>query len=274
MTLPRITGALLLLAGACFLFIGVTAFFLPTWAAGEFPWSVGPFLAQTIGGWSIGTALICVHTVWVGRPSRMYPMLVFAWLFGIGQAVVVVAFLDKLQTAHLLTYPYVAGLVALVASAIAGVGFWISARPSLRVDERRAPVWASVFGAAVGAFVLFLAIGALVAGPDGATARGQVFPEQMGLFSIRAFSAFLFAITAMIVSVVLSRRLDSFIALGWAGLYLIVPITLAALLNVSLFTFSFSQPGNAIYLLTYVLLGVVIAVVLYRYRNMGAFARG
>jgi hypothetical protein len=278
MSLTRISGGLLLVAAVCFLFIGVTAFFLPTWASGEFPWAVGPFLAQTIGGWSIGTALICVHAVWAGQAARIYPLRVYAWLFGIGQMVVVIAFLDKLQTGHLLTYPYLVGLVALIGSCVAGVGAYLSDRAPRRVEIRPVgepvPAWAKVFGALVGLFVLFLAIGALISGPDGATARGQVFPEPMGLFSMRAFSAFLFAIVGLIVAALLSRGLDPFIALGWAGLYLVVPITLAALLNLSLFTFSFSHPGNAIYLLAYVVIGVVIAVVLYRYREHSAFDRG
>jgi hypothetical protein len=251
--------AALVVVAAAFLVIGVPSFLFPAWAAGEFPWAVGPFLAQTIGGWSIGTALIALHAVWKRDPVVIYPLLVYLWLFGIGQALVVVLFLDRLQTGHLLTWPYVAGLGALIVAWVAGAGSSIFDRVDLRPVGQWIPTYAKAFGALVGLFVLFLAIGTLVAGPSGLTASGGIFPEPMGLFSIRAFSALLFAIAASIGSVLLARSVEPYLALGWAGLYLVVPITLAALLNLSLFSFSFSRPGHALYLLAYVVVGIVIA---------------
>jgi amino acid transporter len=103
-------------------------------------------------------------------------------------------------------------------------------------------------------------VGTLLAGPDGATARGEIFPEQMSPFSIKAFSAFLFALAAAILSAVRSTDLAPFRALGWAGLYLIVPITGAALLNLSLF--DASKPGTLVYLWAYIIVGAIIVAVL------------
>ena len=65
--------------------------------------------------------------------------------------------------------------------------------------------------------VLFLAIGTLLAASDGATARGEVLPEKMGVFSIRAFSAFLFALAAAILSLVPSRFVAPYRSLGSSG---------------------------------------------------------
>jgi predicted exporter len=67
--------------------------------------------------------------------------------------------------------------------------------------------------------------------------------------------------------------LAAFVAPGWAGMFLIVPITLAALLSLSMFDFS-GKPGGLLYLLAYVVVGVIIAVVLfYDRRKPEAFAR-
>lgn len=262
----RLATWLLWLAAALFVVFGLAAFLAPSWASGQFPWNVGPFLAQTIGGWSLGTAAICVHAARVGRPERVYPLLVYCWLFGIGQLVVVLAFADKLQTGHVLTYPYLAGLLALVASAISGLADWWTRRLDLQAGGGRAPWWGRVLAGAVGSFVLLLAVGTLLAGPDGAAARGQIFPEPMSPFSLRAFSAFLFSLAAAMGATMLSRTLAPYLALGWAGIYLIVPITLSALLNLSAFDFT-GRPGGLLYLLAYVVVGIILAVVLWYDRS-------
>jgi hypothetical protein len=261
MNLARVSGGLLLVAGVAFMLIGVPSFVAPAWAVGEFPWTVGPFLAQTIGAWSIGTALICFHAARVGSPQTIYPLLDYAWVFGIVELFVVFIFLDKLQTGHLLTWPYLVALLALVGSWVTGVVPSMSARRQVPVIGGLVPIWAKVFGVLVGLFVLLLAFGTWFAGPTGSTARGGIFPEQMGLFSIRAFSAFLFAIASAISSVLLARSIEPYRALGWAGLYLVVPITLAALLNLSLFDFA-ARPGGLVYILAYVAVGLVIAAAL------------
>ena len=258
--LERTWRTLLLVAAALFLVIGIPFFLAPDWAASEFPWRVGPFLAQTIGGWSLGTAAIAAHAAYFARPRRIYPLLIYSGLFGMGQLVVVVAFADKLQTGHLLTYPYLGGLLALVGASLA-VGYsWLKTPPGTDNTGQRPLWWARVLVIVVGGFVALLALGAFIAGPDGTTARGEVFPEAMGLFSIRAFCAFLFALTMAILSALLSRDLAPYRALTFAGLYLVLPITLAALLNLS--RFSFSLPGTMLYLLAYVIIGLLLIAML------------
>lgn len=264
--LERAATWLLWLAATLFVVFGLAAFIAPGWASGQFPWNVGPFLAQTIGRWSLGTAAICAHAAWVGRVERVYPLLVYGWLFGIGQLVVVLFFADKLQTGHVLTYPYLGGLLALVGSAILGVSYWTSRRPDLGAGGGRVPSWGRLLTAVVAGFVLLLAVGTLLAGPDGAAARGDIFPEPMSLFSLRAFSAFLFALAAAQGSALLSRSVTPYFHLGRAGMYLIVPITLATLLNLSVFDFT-GRPGGLLYLLAYVIVGIVLAIVLWHDRS-------
>jgi hypothetical protein len=266
--LGLVARLLLGVGAAAFLLIGAPAFLAPSWAVGEFPWTLGPFLAQTIGGWSLGTAAIAIHAVVGGPTRRLYGLLIYLGLFGIGQLAVVAAFAGRLQVGHLLTGPYLIGLVALAVGA-ACAALSLRGGDATAVDMgRRAPRWIRAIAGLVGAFVLLLAVGTLIAGPDGATARGEVLPEPMGLFSIKAFSAFLFALAAAILSLVLSRYVGPYRSLGTSGLYLIVPITLAAALNFSLF--DASKPGTLVYFWAYVVVGLIIlAVLVYEHRRAG-----
>lgn len=267
--LQRLATGLLWIGAVAFVVIGLPAFLAPAWAKDEFPWSVGPFLTQTIGGWSLGTAGIAIHAAVTGLPRRTYGLLIYLGLFGILQLAVVAAFAGKLQVGHVLTWPYLVGLVALAVGAAAG-GLVLRDATREAGSDRRATWWIRAIAALVGAFVLFLAVGTLLAGPDGATARGEVMPEPMGLFSIRAFSAFLFALAASILSLVLSREVAPYRALGTSGLYLIVPITLAAILNFSLF--DASKPGTMVYFWAYVIVGlIIVAVLVYERRRPQSF---
>ncbi|MEO5703542.1 MAG: hypothetical protein ABIR64_00955 [Candidatus Limnocylindrales bacterium] len=267
--LRLVARSLLVIGAAAFVAIGLPVFLAPGWAVPEFPWAVGPFLAQTIGGWSLGTAAIAIHAV-AGGPSRqLYGLVIYLGMFGIGQLAVVVAFASKLQVGHLLTWPYLIGLVALVVGAGCAALTWRRGDPEPTPTARRATWWIRVIAGAVGAFVLFLAVGTLLARADGATARGEVLPEQMGLFSIRAFSAFLFALAAAILSLVPSRFVAPYRSLGSSGLYLIVPITLAAALNFSLF--DAGKPGTLVYFWAYVVVGLIIlAVLIYERSRAGS----
>ena len=262
----RLWRSLLWVAAALLVAFGLPSFVAPVWASGEFPWTVGPFLAQTIGGWSVGTAAIAALAAYFGRPRFVYALVVYCGLFGLFELIVVIGFLDKLQVGKVLTYPYLGGLACLIAAAaVFAVGWWLQSRPATAASGDRAALWHRALALAVGGFVTVLAVGTLFAGPNGATARGEVFPEPMGLFSIRAFSAFLFAIALSMASLLPARDSAPYFALALAGLCLIVPITLPALLNLSLFTFD--RPGTMVYLIAYIAVGVVLAAAI-SYRQL------
>jgi len=268
-----IARGLLVVGAAALVVVGLPSFLVPSWAVGEFPWSVGPLLAQTIGGWALGTAAIAVHAVAAGLSRRVNGLVLYLGLFGIGQLVVVVAFAGRLQVSHVLTWPYLVGLVALVIGTVGAAVGVRGAVPDVGRAGRPATWWIRGIAALVGGFVLFLAIGTFLAGPDGATARGEVLPEQMGLFSIRAFSAFLFALAVAILSLVPSRDIGPYRSLGTSGLYLIAPITVAAALNFSLFTAE--KPGTLVYFWAYVIVGaIIVAVLIFDQRRASSAGRG
>jgi hypothetical protein len=250
------------------LVFGLVAFLAPSWAAERFPWRVGPFLAQTIGGWAMGTAAYAALAALDGRVAVTYPLLVHLGVFGVGELGVAVAFLDKLATGSVLTWPYLAGLVAVAAGALwAGVDALLHrGQGSVVVGGSEAPPWMRVGALLFAVFVGLLALGTLLAGPDGSVAQGRFFPEAMTPFSIRAFSAFFLAIAASALSVVPERRLRPPLELSLAGLVLLVPITVAALWNLALFDFA-GRPGGALYLVAYVASIALFGSVVWRYRR-------
>ncbi|MDQ3448683.1 MAG: hypothetical protein M3432_05840 [Chloroflexota bacterium] len=233
MRLSSLTRLLLAIAAVAFVIFGLVAFVVPQWASENFPWRVGPFLAQTIGGWSLGTAGFAVLAARDGRLRLIYPLLVYLAVFGAGQTLVALAFLDRLQVGLVLTWPGTGGVVLFVI------------------------------------FVLGLAVGTFLAGPDGVVAQGRFFPEQMSLFSIRAFSAFFLAIALSAASALASRAIRPYLELARAGMLLLIPITIASLLNLRLFDFA-GRPGGLLYFAAYVVAGVVFSAILWQKRTQAA----
>lgn len=239
---------------------GGVAFAAPGWAVGEFPWGVGPIMAMTMGGWGIGTAAIAALAASQSRQDRILGLNVYLWLFGILELLVVLAFLDRLQVGHLLTWPYLVGLVALAASGVAGVVGWWTTRPDLRGPVGSVTTWMRAVAIGLGAFTAFLAAGTLIAGPEGQTAQGGVLPEPMSLFSIRAFSAFLAAISAATLSMLLPRNPRPAWELDRGGFILSTVILIAALLNLAAFDVA-ARPGGLVYIAAYAIASVLFVVI-------------
>lgn len=272
----RMAKGSLWVAAVAFLVLGLAAWIAPGWASQNFPWSVGPFLAMTIGGWSIGTGLFAADAARDLHRERIYPLVTYLAFFGLGQAVVVLAFADRLRLDAILTWPYLLGLATALAGSVAAAVAWRQASPdregSAAPDRDRLAAPAPVPGWARGVVLLFavfvgiLALGTAIAGAEGAIAQGRVFPETMSPFSMRAFAAFLFALAVSSASLLVARQALSYFELARAGLYLIVPITVAALLNLGLFTLE--RPLTIFYLATYVVVGLGLAWVLWAQRDL------
>ena len=109
--------------------------------------------------------------------------------------------------------------------------------------------------------VLGLALATLIARPGGSATEGGFVPERMTLFTVRAFSAFFLAIAGASLAVLAVNRIRMYFDFGQAGLYLIVPITIAALVNLSVFDFR-GRPGGLVYLGAYVVVGLGVAAFL------------
>jgi hypothetical protein len=79
----------------------------------------------------------------------------------------------------------------------------------------------------------------------------------MTLFSIRAFAAFFGSIALASLTLVAARNGIPYRELARTGMYLIVPITVAALLHFDRFDL-LGVPGTFLYLGAYLLVGVLI----------------
>lgn len=266
-----VTRMLLLIAAIAFGVLGAAAFAARDWASQNFPWSVGPFVAMSIGGWSLGTAAIALDAQ-RRTPASAYPLLVFLWLFGLGEAIVLLGFLDRAVFSAALAWPYLIGLLALIASTFTGV-------PAVWMSDWRAgagasaPRWVAAGTAVFVLIVLGLSLATLLARPGGSATEGGFVPEKMTLFTVRAFSAFFLAIAGASLAVLAGNRVRTYLDFGRAGLYLIIPITIAALVNLSAFDFA-ARPGGLVYLGAYVIVGLgVLVFLLLDQRRAGPLAR-
>ncbi len=266
----RAARALVALAGIIFVLVGAIFFLAPAQSAEQFPWNVSPFVAMTIGAWAIGTGLVGLDSARTWDLPHDYPGLTFLWTFSLLELMVVVAFLGALRTDHWLTVPYLAALIVGSASAVPGVAALVRRRSQIR-SGHGVPAWIRVLTVIFLLVVGFLAISLLLRGSN--VPGGSVFPEQLTLFTVRAFSAFFFALIAAAASLLLSRDTATSVGLARAGLFLIVPITVATLLNLDKFDFA-GRPGGLIYIGLYLLTAglALFSVVWWSRRNDEAAA--
>jgi hypothetical protein len=112
-----------------------------------------------------------------------------------------------------------------------------------------------------------IAVGGFIAGPNGATAHGGIFPEPLSAFTMRAFAAFFTALVVGAVPVARSRTADAGLLYTLAGECFIVPILAAAVWHWSAFDLG-ARPGGLLYLGLYIATGGTAAFLLIvtRYR--------
>ena len=274
--LSRVARRLTWASAVLFGVLGAVFFVAPGWAAQNFPWNVSPFVAMTIGGWSLGTAGMAFVAAWVWRLAWVYPILAYLWLFGLAELAVVVAFRERLLVGNVLTWPYLAALGVTVTGAVVGVLDWVRRRVPARDDreaaaaadrqEDRVPLWYRLILVGYTVLTTILWIGNAQGDAGSPVTQGLVFPEQRSLFTVRAFAAFFFALGAGGVAVLLTRSLRAYLTLTLAGMTVIVPITVASLLNLGAFDFR-GRPGGALYLGAYVLAFFVAGGILVYYRR-------
>jgi hypothetical protein len=259
--LERWSRWLLWAAGISYAVTGLIFFAFPVYSAATFPWKVTDFMAMTIGGWTLGIGLMAVHTAWRGAFATHYPALILVWAFSLLELVVVVAFLGLLKTDNWLTWPYLLSLVLGTASGVAGVSVLWGMRRSLLRDSggsRKVPVWMRGIYLLLILLTWGLALNNLL---RGTVPGGNVFPEPLSGFTTQAFAAFFFSIGLGAVPLLFNRDVRPHIAYARTGLYLIVLITIAALIYINRFDFT-ARPGGLFYLGAYILAGIVIVAML------------
>lgn len=268
-TSRRLTYALF----ALYTIMGFALFVLPVRLSAVFAWNISPFVAMTIGGWSLGNAWATLVAARRWRWSEVYPILIYVWLFGLLQLIVVFLFRDKLRLAHPIAWLYLLTLITNGAAAVWGMGDVARHRPAWATDGRSLPLLIRLLIILFVAFVGFLGLYGLFAQQGWPGTNGGIFPEVMSPFTLRSFGAFYLALALASASLWISLRFESLLPFIYAEFGLIVTITLAAVWHIRLFDFA-ERPGGLAYIGIYVLVGAVLLVVMFRYGTRDESAGG
>jgi len=244
--------------------LGALLFFLPESLAPIFAWKVTAFMTMTIGGWCLGNAWLAWITARRWQWNLVFSALLYLWLFGLGELLVVINLRAKLNLSHPIAWLYLATLLVNTLAAIVGFVDWLRIRPSARSSRTGFSrlLYASVIFYVV--FVGFLGFYGLTATVGAPGTNGGIFPEIMSPFTLKSFGMFYFTLALGVVPFLWNQNLNAILHHGFASYGLIIFITLAALVYWRLFDFA-AKPGGAAYLIAYVGVGVAVFIMLRKY---------
>jgi len=249
--------------------LGALLFLLPAQLAPFFAWKVTPFMTMTIGGWCLGNAWLAYITAGRWQWKLVYTALVYLWLFGIGELVVLFQFRARLVLEHPIAWLYLAALMVNALAALMGLSDWWRIHPSHRGTGT--PV-SPGHRLAVLAFVLFagfLGVYGMTAPIGAPGTNGGIFPETMSLFTLRSFGVFYFCLAVAAIPLIWDRYLNTLLHHSYASYGLILTITAAALVNLRLFDFN-GRPGGLLYFAAYFVVGIPL---FFAFRNLGTGLR-
>lgn len=252
-----------------FALIGLVLFLAPDWAAANFLWKISPFVAMTMGGWYLGMALLGWDVVRVWQWTLVYPAAVLLWVFGLGEAAVLAVHNDKLRLDAPLGWPYLLIILVAAIAAIVGVYDWVRLRPPLRHSGEPVTRGLLIGIIAFGGLVLFIAAFPLA----GFGRTGTIFPEPLTVFTLNAFGVFYMSIALGALALVRESGVSSVLFYARNGGWLIVTITLAAVLNLSRFDFA-AHPGQLLYWVAYIAVGIGITILLVRHHKKATALQG
>lgn len=262
---PR-TRAAIRIGAVLYIVLGLVLFAAPQWSASVFPWNVSPFVAMTVGGWTLGNGVAARFAGTDGPATRVMPVLVYLTAFAAAQLLVVIAFRGALRV-EILTVPYLLTLAFTLIAGAFGI-LELRSKPAIVIDEGDEPISRIVRRLLIGLalFVAALAVGGFLAGTGGLSTTGKIFPEPLTLFTVRSFAAFYLALAIGIVALLARPRAASGVLLGIAGVALIIPILAAAILNIGAFDFA-GRPLGILYLAAYTVVLVPALAFLWRHRD-------
>jgi hypothetical protein len=248
--------------------LGAALFLLPEQLAPVFAWKVTAFITMTIGGWCLGNAWLAFISARRWDWKRIYSALLYLWLFGIGQMLVVASFRENLKLEHPIAWLYLLTLAVNVLAALVASLDWLRTRPSRAFSgqaltlQQRWPAFAFVL------FVGFLGLYGLTAPIGAPGTNGGIFPEIMSLFTLRSFGAFYFCLALAVAPLFWERNLQTALHQAFAAYGLIFFITLAGFVYIGLFDFS-ARPGGLAYFGAYLIVGIPLLFVFRRYGTGG-----
>ena len=243
--------------------LGAWLFVFPEQLAPVFAWKVTAFMTMTIGGWCLGNAWLAYFIARRWDWQRVYTTLIYLWLFGVMELIIVYLFRAKLALIHPIARLYLITLIVNVIAAISGTFDWLRDRPvrASDISQTTALQRALAFGFVV--FVGFLGYYGLTAQIGDPGTNGGIFPEVMSLFTLQSFGAFYLSLSLAALPLIWEKSLKTLLHHAVASYGLIIFITGAALAYIRLFDFA-ARPFGAVYIGIYVLVGIVTAIVMWK----------
>jgi hypothetical protein len=248
--------------------LGALLFFRPETVAPVFAWKVTPFMTMTIGGWALGNAWLAWVTARRWQWNLVFSALLYLWLFGLGELLVLFNFRSKLVLGHPIAWLY---FITLIFNAVAaGIGFidWLRIRPSAKSADSNFTTFYNVSVIGFILFVGFLGIYGSTAQIGAPGTNGGIFPEAMSLFTLRSFGMFYLALALAVVPFLWNKNLKAILHHSFASYGLIVFITIAAFVYLRLFDFT-AKPGGLLYFIAYLAVGIPL---IFAFRKLGTGA--
>ena len=253
--LSNLSRWLTFLNASLYAVLGAFLFLFPETLAPVFAWKVTPFMTMTIGGWCLGNAWLAWMAVrrWTWR--LVYTALIYLWLFGAGELIVLYVFRGRLVLAHPIAWLYLITLIVNAITALVGLVDWIRIRPEREPAGSLMPMPFRIGAILYVFFVGFLGIYGLTAQLGAPGTNGGIFPEVMSLFTLRAFGVFYLSLALSAVPFLWDRNLNTVLTHAIVSYGLIIFVTLAALVYIRLFDFA-GRPGGLIYFAAYLAVGI------------------
>lgn len=267
--LSNISRWLTYLTAILYAIVGLLLFFLPEQLAPGFAWKVTPFMTITIGGWCLGNAWSAWITARRWQWSLVYSALIYLWLFGLGESLVLFNFRDKLVLVHPIAWLYFITLIVNALTAAIGLIDWMRLRPTLNSSTSGLSAGQNAALVAFIVFVGFLGIYGSIVQVGAPGTNGGIFPEVMSLFTLRSFGMFYLALALGVVPFLWNQNSQTILHHAIAAYGLIIFITIAAFLNIHLFNFA-AKPGGLAYFLAYFAVGIPL---LFIFRKFGTGLR-
>ena len=130
--LSTLSRFLTYLLAALYAVLGALLFFMPEQLAPVFAWKVTPFMTMTIGGWCLGNAWLAFFAARRWKWEKVFTSLLYLWLFGVGELLVLFFFRDKLVLKHPVAWLYLVTLLTNAGAAYVGAVEVARHRPRLR----------------------------------------------------------------------------------------------------------------------------------------------
>ena len=244
--------------------LGISLFLMPEQLSPVFAWKVTAFMTMTIGGWCIGNAWLAYITARRWEWKLVYTPLIYLWLFGVGELIVLVLFRDKLKLAHPIAWLYFITLIVNALAAFVGIFDYLRLRPSNELSGAAFTRNQSMVVIVFVLFVGFLGVYGLTTQIGAPGTNAGIFPEVMSLLTLRSFGVFYFSLALGVVPYLWDKNINAILHHALASYALIVFITAAAFVYIGLFNFA-ERPGGLAYFGAYLAVGIPLIFIFRKY---------